>query len=78
MRITGQSSDGLVKVTISGNQEPKDVEIAPEALANGADILSDLVLVALQDAYTLSTATMKERMEALTGGLGLPGGLGGL
>jgi len=73
MRLTGQSSNGLVKVTISGNQEPHDVEIAPEALNEGADILSDLVLAAMKDAYQLSSSTMKERMEALTGGLGLPG-----
>jgi nucleoid-associated protein EbfC len=77
MRIVGQSSNGLVKVTISGNQEPQDVEINPAALEVGAEILSDLVLAALQEAYSLSTATMKERMEKLTGGLGLPGGLGG-
>jgi nucleoid-associated protein EbfC len=74
MRLTGQSGGGLVKVTLSGNQEPQGVEIAPEALNEGAEVLSDLVLAALKDAYTISTTTMRERMEALTGGLGLPGG----
>jgi nucleoid-associated protein EbfC len=74
MRITGQSGGGLVKVTLSGNQEPQGVEIAPEALNEGAEVLSDLVLAALKDAYTISTTTMRERMEELTGGLGLPGG----
>ena len=36
-------------------------------------------LEALQNAYAQSTATMKERMEELTGGLNLPGlsGMGG-
>jgi nucleoid-associated protein EbfC len=74
MRITGQSGGGLVKVTLSGNQEPQGVEISPEALNEGAEVLSDLVLAALKDAYTISTTTMRERMEELTGGLGLPGG----
>ncbi|CAN1209522.1 YbaB/EbfC family nucleoid-associated protein [Tumidithrix helvetica PCC 7403] len=74
MRLTGESGGGLVKVTLSGNQEPHGVEIAPEALNEGAEVLSDLVLAALKDAYTLSTTTMKEKMETLTGGLGLPGG----
>jgi nucleoid-associated protein EbfC len=74
MRITGQSGGGLVKVTLSGNQEPQGVEISPEALNEGAEVLSDLVLAALKDAYTMSTTTMRERMEELTGGLGLPGG----
>ncbi|MEE3717216.1 YbaB/EbfC family nucleoid-associated protein [Tumidithrix elongata RA019] len=74
MRLTGESGGGLVKVTLSGNQEPHGVEIAPEALNEGAEVLSDLVLAALKDAYTISTTTMKEKMETLTGGLGLPGG----
>jgi DNA-binding YbaB/EbfC family protein len=74
LRLTGEAGNGLVKVTLSGNQEPHDVEIAPEALEQGAEVLSDLVLVALKNAYQLSTGTMKEKMEALTGGLGLPAG----
>ncbi|WP_019502978.1 YbaB/EbfC family nucleoid-associated protein [Pseudanabaena sp. PCC 6802] len=73
MRLTGQAGGGLVKVTLSGNQEPHGVEISPEALNEGAEVLSDLVLAALKDAYNISTTTMRERMEELTGGLGLPG-----
>lgn len=73
MEIEGQSGDGLVKVTMSGNQEPKGVIIAPEALNEGAEMLSDLVSAAMKDAYDKSTATMRDRMELLTGGLNLPG-----
>jgi DNA-binding YbaB/EbfC family protein len=74
LRLTGESGGGLVKITLSGNQEPQSVEIAPEALNEGAEVLSDLVLAALKDAYQLSTGTMKQKMEDLTGGLGLPAG----
>jgi hypothetical protein len=73
MEILGESGGGLVKVIVSGNQEPKRVEIAPEALEQGAELLSDLVTVAMKDAYNKSTATMRERMEDLTSGLELPG-----
>ncbi|MEL7333831.1 MAG: YbaB/EbfC family nucleoid-associated protein [Cyanobacteria bacterium J06560_2] len=73
MQIEGQSGGGLVKVTMSGNQEPRDVVISEEALKEGADVLSDLVKAAMVDAYTKSTATMREQMEELTGGLNLPG-----
>ncbi|GAX37436.1 MULTISPECIES: YbaB/EbfC family nucleoid-associated protein [unclassified Nodularia (in: cyanobacteria)] len=73
MEIQGESGGGLVKVIVSGNQEPKRVEIAPEALEQGAELLSDLVTVAMKDAYNKSTATMRERMEDLTSGLELPG-----
>jgi nucleoid-associated protein EbfC len=73
MRIEGEAGGGKVKVTMSGNQEPLDVSIAEDALGEGAEVLSDLVLAAVKDAYGKSTATMKEKMEELTGGLNLPG-----
>ena len=49
---------------------------APELLAGGQEAAEAATLEALQNAYAQSTATMKERMEELTGGLNLPG-LGG-
>jgi DNA-binding YbaB/EbfC family protein len=73
MEIEGEAGGGLVKVVMSGNQEPLRVTITPEALQESADVVSDLVLAATKDAYNKSTATMRERMEELTGGLNLPG-----
>ncbi len=73
MEIEGQSSDGLVKVIVSGNQEPRRVEISPDAVAKGADALSALVTAAMVDAYNKSTETMRGRMEELTSGLSIPG-----
>jgi hypothetical protein len=73
MEILGESGGGLVKVIVSGNQEPKRVEIAQSALEEGAEVLSDLVAAAMKDAYKKSTETMRERMEDLTSGLELPG-----
>lgn len=73
MVIEGKSSDGLVTVMLSGNQEPRGVQIAPEALEKGADALSALVAEAMSNAYITSTDTMRSRMEELTSGLQLPG-----
>lgn len=73
MEIEGEAGGGLVKVIMSGNQEPRGVVIDPKALEEGVEILSDLVTAAMKDAYAKSTATMRERMEDLTGGLNLPG-----
>jgi DNA-binding protein YbaB len=42
-------------------------------MAQGAEALSELVTIAMRDAYDKSTATMRERMEELTSGLNLPG-----
>ncbi|MDA0673695.1 MAG: YbaB/EbfC family nucleoid-associated protein, partial [Cyanobacteria bacterium] len=72
MEIEGTAGGGLVTVVMSGNQEPRRVEISPDALNEGAEVLADLVTAAMQDAYQKSTDTMKQRMEELTGGLSLP------
>ncbi|MEW6491749.1 MAG: YbaB/EbfC family nucleoid-associated protein [Cyanobacteriota bacterium] len=73
MEIEGTSMDGSVKVVMSGNQEPRQVTISPDAMAQGAEALSELVTTAMKDAYEKSTTTMRERMEELTSGLNLPG-----
>lgn len=73
LEIEGASSSGLVKVFMSGNQEPRRVEIAPDAVTQGAEALSVMVTEAMQDAYTKSTENMRARMEELTSGLNLPG-----
>lgn len=73
MNIEGQAGGGMVKVTLSGNQEPRSVVISPDVLSEGAEVVSDLVTAAMKDAYAKSTATMRERMEELTGGLEIPG-----
>jgi nucleoid-associated protein EbfC len=73
MEIEGEASGGLVKVVMSGNQEPLRVEISQGAYDEGLEVLSDLLTVAMKDAYTKSTATMRDRMEDLTAGLNLPG-----
>ena len=73
MEIEGQAGNGLVKVVVSGNQEPRSVQISNDALSQGSEALSALVTQAMKDAYEKSTATMRERMEDLTSGLNLPG-----
>jgi nucleoid-associated protein EbfC len=73
LEIQGESSDGLIKVFLSGNQEPRRVEIAPEALDKGAEALSQQVSEAMKDAYSKSSEIMRSRMEELTSGIKIPG-----
>ncbi|NJL99902.1 MAG: YbaB/EbfC family nucleoid-associated protein [Synechococcaceae cyanobacterium RM1_1_27] len=78
MEVVGETADGLVKVTVSGNQEPRKVELTSEALTKSPEELQELVLEAMKTAYYSSSEIMRERMEALTGDISLPGlGLGG-
>lgn len=73
MEIEGESEAGLVKVVLTGNQEPRRVTITQDAYNKGVEELSHLVTEAMIDAYEKSTTTMRERMEQLTSGLNLPG-----
>jgi DNA-binding YbaB/EbfC family protein len=78
MELEGKSGDGHASVWLSGNQQPLRVRLAPELLSGTPEAAEASMLEALQNAYEISTTTMRERMEALTGGLdlNLPG-LGG-
>jgi DNA-binding YbaB/EbfC family protein len=78
MELEGRSDDGRVSVWLSGNQLPLKVHVDPALLGEGQATVETAVLEALKNAYEVSTKTMKERMDTLTGGLdlNLPG-LGG-
>jgi len=78
MELEGQSADGKVSVWLSGNQQPLKVRVDPSLLSAEPAAVESAVLEALQQAYQVSTSTMRERMDDLTGGLelNLPG-LGG-
>ena len=71
MEIEGKSADGRASVWLSGNQQPLRVRLDPELLSAGQETCEAATLEALQAAYEQSTATMKGRMEELTGGLNL-------
>ena len=71
MEIEGESDDEMVKVWISGNQVPLKVEVQENILNSDKEKIEKNILQAIQKAHELSTTTMKERMNDLTGGLNL-------
>ena len=71
MEIEGKSDDEMVKVWISGNQVPLKVEVQENILNSDKEKIEQNILQAIQNAHELSTTTMKERMNDLTGGLNL-------
>jgi nucleoid-associated protein EbfC len=75
--IVGSAGGGMVTVTVNGHQEVLSITIKPEVVdPDEVDMLQDLVLAAINDAMEKSKALAEERMGAVTGGLGLPPGLG--
>jgi len=71
MEIEGKSDDEMIKVWISGNQLPLKVEVQENFLNANKEQIEQNILQAIQKAHELSTTTMKERMNDLTGGLNL-------
>ena len=71
MEIEGKSDDEMIKVWISGNQLPLKVEVQENILNADKEQIEQNILQAIQKAHELSTTTMKERMNDLTGGLNL-------
>jgi DNA-binding YbaB/EbfC family protein len=63
-----------VTIEITGHQRVVSIKIAPAVLEAGdAEMLSDLLLAAVNEAIVQSQNRAKERMEALTGGMDIPG-----
>lgn len=75
--VTTTVGGGMVTVVATGAQEIRSITIKPEAVdPEDVEMLQDLVLTAVNDAIQKSKELAEQRMGSLTGGLGLPPGLG--
>jgi nucleoid-associated protein EbfC len=72
-RIEHSVSGGMVKCTVSGSGEVLAISISEEALAEGHEMLEDLVLVAVREALAKSHDLQQKRLGNLTGGMNIPG-----
>ena len=71
---TATSGNGTVRVTVTGQPEVKNIEIDPEIVdKDDVEMLSDLLIVALNEAIRTASAEKSERMDALSAGLKMPG-----
>ncbi len=76
-RVEATAGGGMVKAIASGNGDLIGIEIDPEAVdPDEVELLQDMVLAAITEAFRQAAALQQERMGAITGGLGglgLPG-----
>jgi hypothetical protein len=72
--VTGTAGGQAVEVVMTCTQEIKRVKIKPEAI-DPADVetLEDLVQAAVADALRRAQDVTQTEMQAVTGGLALPG-----
>ncbi len=72
--VEGTAGGGAVAIVMDGHQRVLDVRIAPEAVdPDDVETLQDVVLAAINDATEKSQEMAGKHLNAVTGGLGLPG-----
>ena len=75
LEVEGSAGAGMVNVVMNGKGDLRKITIDPSLLkAEEAEILEDLIIAAHADARGKAEKLMAEKMQALTGGLGLPPG----
>lgn len=72
-RIAVTAGGGAVTVVISGAQHIQSITLSPEMIASGdAEMIGDTLVAAINEAIEKSQALAAERLQAVSGGLGLP------
>jgi DNA-binding YbaB/EbfC family protein len=72
LTVEGSAGGGVVKVVMTGKQVVQQVTIAPEA-AEELELLQDLVLAAVNDAFAKTQELAAKKMAVVTGGMNIPG-----
>lgn len=75
LEVTGEAGAGLVKVTMTGKHEVRNVVIDPSVFEEDRELLEDLMAAAINDAVQRVSTQSQEKMSELTGGLNLPPGM---
>ena len=70
--VEGVSASGLVKVTMNGKKVLQSIKIDPNAVdTDDIEMLEDLIIVAVNDAYAKADELYKKKMGPLGGAGGL-------
>ena len=75
LEVEGSAGGGMVKVTMTGRHEVRQVRIDPSILSDDADMVEDLVAAAINDAVRRVDDATKEKFAGLAGGMPLPPGM---
>ena len=74
MRVDGAAGGGMVTVTVNGNKQLLSIRLDPEVVSkDDVEMLQDLIVAATNDAHRKVDVALANQMQALTGGMRLPG-----
>lgn len=72
--VTGESGAGMVKVTMTGRYDVRNVNIDPSLLEEDKDMLEDLLAAAVNDAVRRVEQLNRDNMSNMASGFGMPPG----
>jgi DNA-binding YbaB/EbfC family protein len=73
-RVEGNAGGGMVTVVMNGAKEVQALKIDPEVVSKeDVEMLQDLVVAALNDAYRKADEEMQKNMGGMMGGFKIPG-----
>jgi nucleoid-associated protein EbfC len=65
---------GAITIVVTGQQRIKSIKLQPEVVdPNDLEMLQDLLVAAVNEAIERSQAYAAQKLQGLTGGLGIPG-----
>jgi len=75
-RVEATSGGGMVKAVVSGKGELVEIKINPQAVdPDDVEMLEDLITSAVHEAQESAAKFQADRMQDITGGMGLPPGM---
>ncbi|MGM0633676.1 MAG: YbaB/EbfC family nucleoid-associated protein [Pseudomonadota bacterium] len=72
--VTGEAGAGMVRVTMNGRYDARQVSLSPELMQEDREIVEDLITAAINDAVKKLEEQNKDAMGGLTEGMNLPEG----
>ena len=73
-RVEGNAGGGMVTVVMNGAKQVQSIALDPEVVSkDDIEMLQDLIVAALNDAYRKADEEMQRNMSGAIGGLKIPG-----
>jgi DNA-binding YbaB/EbfC family protein len=77
MTVSASAGGGAVTAVVTGRRRVASISIEPEVVdPDDVEMLQELIVAAINQGMDQIEQAAAEKMEAITGGLGLPPGLG--
>jgi hypothetical protein len=74
LRVEASAGGGMVTVVVNGAKQLQSIKIDPEVVSkDDVEMLQDLIVAAMNDAYRKADDQMQQSMSGMLGGMKIPG-----